>query len=283
MTVIRRGKRPQDHFTIVANEAVRDASLPWESLGLLVWLLSHNEGWETSERQIATLRSAGRAAVRSMVKPLEESGYLVREQSTPGDGKFGRGVWIVTDIPTVVRLTDRGLTDRGQSDHKEEHPKEDDPQEPFALELVSEIGEPAARGVPFDSFWAQYPHKRGKSSAVKHWAKLNDKERGSAIDAIVNYALDCELNGRKHQQGDTYLSKRTWEDHMGVTLTPTQNKAGRLVSDVHECGRSDCSNGWVFDDSTNTVVMCSVEQPQIEGQPDPDKKAIGLPARRDLD
>lgn len=101
---IVRGPRSQDRYTSVPNETIRDPRLTWEALGLHSWLLSHDEGWETSERRIAAVRGTGRTKVRSMLKPLEEHGYLERKTQSRGDGgRFGDGDWIVHETPVVSK------------------------------------------------------------------------------------------------------------------------------------------------------------------------------------
>lgn len=51
---ITRGEFGGDHFTIVANTALRDERLSYKARGLLAHIASHREGWGVTERQLAT-------------------------------------------------------------------------------------------------------------------------------------------------------------------------------------------------------------------------------------
>ena len=81
MTKIRRGALPTDNFTIISNAWLRDEALPWGSRGLLAWMASHTENFVITEDVIVESGPSGRDAVRTMLRALEESGYLRRERT----------------------------------------------------------------------------------------------------------------------------------------------------------------------------------------------------------
>ena len=71
---------------------------------------------------------------------------------------------------------------------------------------------PPDRGPPFDEYWRSYPNKSGKARAQKLWAAMSAKSRNAAIASLPAYR-SCEKVLRGYvQQGDVFLSKRTWED-----------------------------------------------------------------------
>lgn len=86
-------------FTQVANSAARDDDLSLKARGLLLLLLSHRDGWATSERQLAKECREGRDAIRTGLQELEDAGYLHREQGRDEGGTLGSAVWNVTDSP----------------------------------------------------------------------------------------------------------------------------------------------------------------------------------------
>jgi len=116
MSTIRRGPLPTDHFTIISNAWTRDAALPWEARGLLAWLAGHTESHNITEETIVNAGPAGVRAVRSMIKSLEDAGYLRRDR---------------TPILTGGSTVDYVLTDPGECRNStlprvlQQHPRAD--------------------------------------------------------------------------------------------------------------------------------------------------------------
>lgn len=92
-------------FTQVPNVYARDKALSWVARGILVWLMTHDAGYEVT---MATIESSswkeGREAVRSAVKELENAGYLHRQQRRAQGGRLAGYVFHLTDpfqLPVV--------------------------------------------------------------------------------------------------------------------------------------------------------------------------------------
>lgn len=96
MRIIRAPR--QGHFTIVPNETARDRGITYRALGLLVELLSHEDGWETSADRIAARAQEGKAAIRTMLNELEEHHYLLRKKERGTDGRY-EWTWFIYDVP----------------------------------------------------------------------------------------------------------------------------------------------------------------------------------------
>jgi hypothetical protein len=87
---------PDDHFTIIPNETLRDQRLSYNARGVLMELLSHVDGWETNADALSQLArrrrgerpGEGRRALRSVFAELEELGYLVRRKERREGGRF---------------------------------------------------------------------------------------------------------------------------------------------------------------------------------------------------
>lgn len=96
MRIIRAPR--QGHFTIVPNETARDRGITYRALGLLVELLSHEDGWETSADRIAARAQEGKAAIRTVLNELEEHHYLLRKKERGTDGRY-EWTWFIYDVP----------------------------------------------------------------------------------------------------------------------------------------------------------------------------------------
>lgn len=100
LVLIRR--RLTEKFTQIPNDLVRNKSLNWKSLGLLIYLLSlPPTKFQVSLAGLCNARIDGEAAMRNVIKQLEGQGYMkiVRERSTLG--RFVRSRWFVSDEPIV--------------------------------------------------------------------------------------------------------------------------------------------------------------------------------------
>lgn len=88
------------NFTVMHNDMLRNVALSFKARGILAMLLTYPDNWSVSERWLAEQSSDGVAAVRSGLKELEETGYLVRNKTRSEDGKY---VWESTifDYPCL--------------------------------------------------------------------------------------------------------------------------------------------------------------------------------------
>ncbi|WP_395691782.1 helix-turn-helix domain-containing protein [Nocardioides sp.] len=100
MKIIRQ-RRP-DRFTVLDNQLIENADLSFRALGVLAYLLSRPDGWETDSTRLARNRPEGRDAVRTALKELERAGYLMRRHVQ--DNTTGR--W-----STVTEVLDSPETD----------------------------------------------------------------------------------------------------------------------------------------------------------------------------
>jgi hypothetical protein len=101
-TMIQRGRRVADNFTIISNDHLRDERLSWAARGLLGWLCSHAEGYEITEATIVAAGPMKRDGIRTLLRELEGLGYLRRDRRSVIEG--GSVVdYILTD-PTLARV-----------------------------------------------------------------------------------------------------------------------------------------------------------------------------------
>lgn len=87
-----------DRFVTLPNEAARDARLSFRARGILVYLLSHRDGWGTSAVALAEVATEGRDAIRSALGELRALDYMRVIKRRDDTGRI-RTVVSVTDAP----------------------------------------------------------------------------------------------------------------------------------------------------------------------------------------
>jgi hypothetical protein len=97
--MIVRAPRPKAHFTIIANELLRNNRLSLRARGLLAMLLSYPDNWRTSAEQLAKVCVEGRDAIRSTLAELEAAGYILRRRVQAIDSGQWSTETVVFDTP----------------------------------------------------------------------------------------------------------------------------------------------------------------------------------------
>lgn len=103
MTIIRSPRTTP--FTVLPNDALRDRVLSFKARGVLAYLLSMPDGWQTSSERLARVGPDGRDSIRSALRELEDRGYLLRVRRRQPDGTFTTET-IVHDVPIAGRDND---------------------------------------------------------------------------------------------------------------------------------------------------------------------------------
>lgn len=87
---VYRNRLPiDDNFTIVPNAWIRKTGLSVNANFLLIYLLSHEVGYELRVRQIVTETGLGVKGYRSAIKELETGGWVVVSRVANSDGTLG--------------------------------------------------------------------------------------------------------------------------------------------------------------------------------------------------
>lgn len=121
MTVIR--KKHTRKYTVVPN-GIWDTDISLSAKGMFCWMLSKPDSWEFHETAVCEAISVGKNKYRSMVRELEDIGYIRREQVRGSDGLYSKTELVVSDEP----LTENGATD------------EPLPQKPSTVNGATDIG-----------------------------------------------------------------------------------------------------------------------------------------------
>lgn len=100
---LRRVEKPRG-WTSIPNETIEDASLSWRARGILAYLLSRPENWETDSERIAARGKEGRDAVRTALTELETARYLFRVK-VQGAGGHWATEYVLYDRPLEAGST----------------------------------------------------------------------------------------------------------------------------------------------------------------------------------
>lgn len=102
MSTIRRGSRPTDNLTLIANDFLRDTRVSLAARGLGAQLLSHRDGWEITTAGLAKAEGIGRDKLRGYMRELEDVGYLQRQRERLTGGRLGEMLYEIHDTPQLT-------------------------------------------------------------------------------------------------------------------------------------------------------------------------------------
>lgn len=97
MSIIR-SPRPQNNFTIIANDIIRNQTLTRGARALLIEILSYPDNWRTNSLDLARAGLEGRDAIRRMLKELEAAGYCSIVKMQDPKGRWSSS-WYFYDSP----------------------------------------------------------------------------------------------------------------------------------------------------------------------------------------
>ncbi|MDO4649674.1 MAG: helix-turn-helix domain-containing protein [Eubacteriales bacterium] len=109
MPVIRVDKNKD--FTTICNVPLKDKRLSLRAKGLLAMCISFPDDWDYSVNGLAAICKEGRDAIMTILRELEECGYLTREQPRLPSGKMGAIEYVIhecppqSEFPTTVKPT----------------------------------------------------------------------------------------------------------------------------------------------------------------------------------
>ncbi len=101
------------NYTTMSNYHLRDKDLSCKAKGLMSFMLSLPDNWDYTEVGLVACLKEGRDGVRSMLKELEERGYLVRNRTRKENGTLGQVEYVLyekphtpkSENPTLVKPT----------------------------------------------------------------------------------------------------------------------------------------------------------------------------------
>ena len=118
--MIRRTPRPETNWTVIRNEVINDDRLSFKATGVLVYILSKPDHWQTSTAHLATVKKEGLDAIRTAMTELERAGYVKRRryQDTLGRWKYDIDVYD-NPVQKPVQTVDGCTPPQGDYPHGE--------------------------------------------------------------------------------------------------------------------------------------------------------------------
>lgn len=222
-------------FAQIANVALQDERLSWSARGVLAFALSHAANWEVTTRLLVASGPDGIHACKAALKELTDLGYRVVEHYRVGQSIRSEARFM--HLPADHELRVDSLTVR-KPDHQETCPSEnltvresdrqetepaikdyplqdclekDDPiQDSATVVAIERTPRKASR---FEEFWAVYPRRVAKASAVKAWAKATKgTDPQDIIDGAIRLRDDPNREDQFTPHPATWLNRGSWED-----------------------------------------------------------------------
>lgn len=210
----------ESHYTQVPNLWARDCRLGWRARGILLFLMSHQNGWRTSLEHLSNEGPDGLAAIRTAINELEAVGYLRRETTQTSSD------WIITDpFELGKELASEQDTFDFTKDTCENRSYDTFENRTLKNTNIKNTKEEYIQS-DFQLFWEVYPRKVGRGAAQKAFVKaLKIASISQILSGAKNYAKNDNLPEMQFiPHAATWLNQERWDDvveHSAATKTST--------------------------------------------------------------
>lgn len=188
-------------FTVIPNTWIRNSSLSPSANYLLIYLMTHEVGYEITFGQMQRETGLGIKGIRTALKELQDKGWLEMERTKRPNGQLGPYRYILTEatVPkgTVVAGTVAQGTDIKKNNNLEEQSKE-------TKAHLEEM---------FTEFWNAYPRKLDKAKAFRAFKSALKRAKFEDILAgVIAYRNDPKRNPDFTKYPATWLNNDSWEN-----------------------------------------------------------------------
>lgn len=201
---IYRPKLSHDgQFTIIPNDWIRNSGLSPHANYLLIYLVSHDIGYQIRFEQISRETGLGVRALRTAIAELQREGWLVATREQKPNGQLGPYRFEITEArvrlstvadATVVRSTVAQRTDNKNTNTKENNNKEYKDKE-------------------FTEFWNEYPRKLDKGKAKRAFASaLTRASFEDILAGAIRYKNDPNRLDEFTKYPASWLNADSWEN-----------------------------------------------------------------------
>ena len=218
-------------WAAIPNRLLEDPSLPWKAKGLWAYLYSRPSGWQVREADLVNRSADGRDSVRSSLAALEQSGWLLREQTREGGRFVGTTYTLLT--PSTGKpspgnpSTEKPSPENPPLSNTEGSNTEETTPTP---EGGRDEGSAIVDGLHFVGVYPDQPHIRNDRAVVG--AYLNARKRGAEgrqlLDALNNYRHWLKENdklGTRYVMSPISFLSKGWQEWIERTPEP-ETKTG---------------------------------------------------------
>ena len=203
-------------FTVIPNSWIRNAGLSPAANYLLIYLMTHEVGYEITFGQMQRETGLGIKGVRSALSELQQKGWLLMERTRKENQQLGPYRYTLTEatVPqgTVAQATVAQGPDIKKNNYKEEQHKEIDSL--------------------FDEFWTAYPRKLDKAKAFRAFKSALKRAKFEDILAgLLRYRNDPNRDPDFTKYPATWLNSDAWENDYA---SPVDSEAARRSSERRE-------------------------------------------------
>lgn len=225
-------RRVTKQFVQIANEIVRDRSIPLDAHGMLHYLLSLPDDWEINLRQIEKFWSIGSTKRQRIFRDLADSGWLQYEKLKDEEGVYVGSRWIVCDEPGPRPAANE--IDSIEEDGEPLAATKSDPSPESQAPGGSVSQGDRERGLPGDGPPGERKTRLPENRPVESRRNSSDENRDST-NTTVDAARDDFDDGEpppsfgqvlKQWPGDNVASTYACEKAFG-RLTPWQRRQAR--------------------------------------------------------
>lgn len=248
------------NYTVMSNTHLRDMGLSLKAKGLLSVMLSLPETWDYSIAGLVAICKENETAVKSALKELKESGYLIITRIMPNETKSGR-------IEYIYDIYEEPQKQESQKQEVEKQEVENLVVEIQAVEkqgqlntnkestdkLNTDISNTDYISVEgkFREFVDSYPKPVNEYEAYRVWVSLNMNAElfAKLMMGLADWKRSeqwTKNNGQYITNAVTFLRERRWEQR-----PPQEQKARQKVSNIdHHVANYDSQ---AYRDKANSV------------------------------
>lgn len=261
--------RPERHFVIIRNAAMRDPSLSLKAKGMLALMMTFSESWTYYLSQLIELSTDGRDATRQAVKELIAAGYVKRERQRDEGGKLRESMYYVSDeravqdsVSTTDGFSNVGFPNVGKSATKKNNEKKTSEEERSSASAKQMERDAVAKVMV--ELWNE---NCGSLPSVRTMTGARKRKLLKFYDEIGEDALEMfEKAVKVVALDDFWRSKRLTLDNLLVDGRVVQK--AEMAPEEKPVIKPEVGVSVVF------VDMTSPRQPELEG------KVIGVNGER---
>lgn len=197
-------------FTVIPNAWIRNAGLSPSANYLLIYLLTHEVGYEITFGQMQRETGLGIKGLRAALDELVKKNWLVMERTRKANQQLGAYRYTILEA-TVPQGTMAQATMAQGTDIKKNNTKEEQNKEIDAL---------------FNEFWNAYPRKLDKAKAFRAFKSALKRAKFEEILAgVIAYRNDPQRNPEFTKYPASWLNSDSWENE--IQPSPASEAAER--------------------------------------------------------